>query len=106
MKKLNRFRGIGFICIGIAVILEVLGALTKTTALSVAAFVILICLIVAYLILYRCPYCGAFLAAYLEHAPLNVCGQIASAVASFGVEKHGCQTNIPTREQVVERIAE
>ena len=61
MKKLNRFRGIGFICIGIAVILEVLGALTKTTALSVAAFVILICLIVAYLILYRCPYCGAFL---------------------------------------------
>lgn len=50
-------------------------------------------------------YRGAFLAAYLEHSPLNECGQIASAVASFVVEKHGCQTNIPTREQVVERIA-
>lgn len=61
MKKLNRFRGIGFICIGLAVILEVLGVLTKTTALSIVAFAILICLIVAYLILYRCPYCGAFL---------------------------------------------
>ena len=51
-------------------------------------------------------YCGAFLAAYLEHSPLEECGQIASVVASFVVEKHGCQTNIPTREQVVERIAE
>lgn len=50
-------------------------------------------------------YRGAFLAAYLEHSPLEECGQIASAVASFVVEKHGCQTNIPTREQVVERIA-
>lgn len=50
-------------------------------------------------------YRGAFLAAYLEHSPLRECGQIASTVASFVVEKHGCQTNIPTREQVVERIA-
>ncbi len=47
--------------IGIAVILEVLGVLTKTTALSIAAFAILICWIAAYLILYKCPYCGTFL---------------------------------------------
>lgn len=61
MKKLNRFRRIGLTGIGIAVILEVLGALSKTTALSIIAFVLLISLIVAYLILYKCPYCGAFL---------------------------------------------
>lgn len=61
MKKLNRFRGIGFICIGAAVILEVMGVLTKATILSIVALVMLFCLIVTYLILYRCPYCGAFL---------------------------------------------
>lgn len=48
-------------------------------------------------------YCGAFLASYLQHSPLDECGRIASIVASFVIEKHGCQTNIPTLEQVVER---
>ena len=42
MKKLNRFRRIGLTGIGIAVILEVLGVLSKTTALSIIAFVILL----------------------------------------------------------------
>lgn len=61
MKKLNRQKGIGLICIGIAVILEMIAALTKTTAFSIVAFAMLFCLIVSYLIFYRCPYCGAFL---------------------------------------------
>ena len=78
MKKLNRFRGIGFICIGIAVILEVLGALTKATVLSIVAFALLFCLIIAYLILYRCPYCGAFLG-----------GRYGDAIRRTG-DKHIC----------------
>lgn len=49
-------------------------------------------------------YRGAFLAAYLQDKPIYECGQFASAVASFIVEKHGCQTNIPTLKQVEERI--
>ena len=49
-------------------------------------------------------YRGAFLAAYLQGKPIDECGQFASAVASFIVEKHGCQTNIPTLKQVEERI--
>ena len=50
-------------------------------------------------------YRGAFLAAYLQGKDINDCGHFASATASFVVEKYGCQTNIPTRKQVVERIA-
>ena len=50
-------------------------------------------------------YRGAFLAAVLQKEPTNECGHLASATASFVVEKYGCQTNIPTKEQVVERIA-
>lgn len=49
-------------------------------------------------------YRGAFLASYLQGERLIDCGNIASATASFVVEKHGCQTNIPTKEQVEERI--
>ena len=61
MKKLNRLKRIGFICIGIAVILEVIGAFTKTTAFYIVAVAVLLSAIVAYLILYKCPYCGSFL---------------------------------------------
>lgn len=61
MKKLNRLRGIGLGCVGVAVVLEALGALTKAAVLSVAAFAVLICCIIAYLVLFKCPYCGKFL---------------------------------------------
>ena len=60
MKKLNQFRKIGLGCLGVAVIFEVIGALTKVTALSIVALVILLGCIAAYLILYKCPYCGKF----------------------------------------------
>ena len=49
-------------------------------------------------------YAGAFLAAYLEGKNINECGNFASATASFIVEKEGCQTNIPTLKDVIERI--
>lgn len=48
-------------------------------------------------------YRGAFLASYLKGLTLDQCGTVASATASFVVEKHGCQTNIPTQEQIFTR---
>lgn len=51
-------------------------------------------------------YRGAFLAAYLQGKKIHECGAFASATASFVVEKHGCQTNIPTTKQVEERMNE
>ena len=49
-------------------------------------------------------YRGAFLAAFLQGDSIDQCGRFASAVSSFVVEKHGCQTNIPTLQQVIERM--
>jgi len=51
-------------------------------------------------------YAGAFLAEFLRTGDLLRSGQFASVVSSFVVEKVGCQTNIPTRENIKERDAE
>lgn len=45
-----------------------------------------------------------FLVAYTRGYPLEVCGRVGSATASFVVEKVGCQTNLPTWEQMRERF--
>jgi len=45
-----------------------------------------------------------FLVAYTRGFPLEVCGRVGSATASFVVEKVGCQTNLPTWEQMRERF--
>ncbi|HIP34787.1 MAG TPA: carbohydrate kinase family protein [Methanothermococcus okinawensis] len=47
---------------------------------------------------------AGFLTAYLKGYNLKDCGLVASAVASFIVEKRGCQTNLPTWKDVVERL--
>jgi len=49
-------------------------------------------------------YRAGFLTAYLKGYDLKDCGLIASAVASFVVEKRGCQTNLPTWEDVIKRL--
>ncbi len=51
-------------------------------------------------------YKAGFLKNYLDNKPLKFCGEFASAVSSFIVEKQGCQTNIPTFEMVIERMDE
>ncbi len=49
-------------------------------------------------------YRAGFLKAYLNGESLEVCGNFASAVASFVVEAEGCQTNVPTYDMVIERM--
>ena len=51
-------------------------------------------------------YRAAFLFAYLHKAELPECGTFASAVASFIVEKEGCQTNMPTIKDVQKKTGE
>ncbi|HID47843.1 MAG TPA: carbohydrate kinase family protein [Methanothermococcus okinawensis] len=51
-------------------------------------------------------YRAGFLTAYLKGYSLKDCGIIASAVASFVVEKRGCQTNLPSWRDVMERLKE
>jgi sugar/nucleoside kinase (ribokinase family) len=51
-------------------------------------------------------YRAGFLKNYLDNKPLEYCGEFASAVSSFIVEKQGCQTNVPTIEMVIERMKE
>jgi len=51
-------------------------------------------------------YRAGFLTAYLKGYSLRDCGLIASAVASFVVEKRGCQTNLPTWRDVINRLRE
>ncbi|MDR2873719.1 MAG: carbohydrate kinase family protein [Methanobrevibacter sp.] len=51
-------------------------------------------------------YRAGFFKYYLENKPLEECGNFASAVSSFIVESVGCQTNIPTTEEVLTRINE
>ncbi|MCK4929199.1 MAG: carbohydrate kinase family protein [Methanosarcinales archaeon] len=47
---------------------------------------------------------AGFLLAYARGYPLEVCGRVGSTTASFVVEKVGCQTNLPTWEQVRQRF--
>lgn len=47
---------------------------------------------------------AGFLLAYTRGYPLEVCGRVGSTTASFVVEKAGCQTNLPTWEQVRQRF--
>lgn len=51
-------------------------------------------------------YRAGFMKAYLKGEDLETCGKFASAVASFIVEAEGCQTNVPDREMVLERMHE
>lgn len=48
-------------------------------------------------------YRAGFLLAYIKGYPLNECGKIGSTVASFIVEKSGCQTNLPVWDDVEKR---
>ena len=49
-------------------------------------------------------YAGSFLAEYLRSGSLVEAGRVASVVSSFVVEEFGCQGNIPTKDQVDERL--
>ncbi|MEM3690434.1 MAG: carbohydrate kinase family protein [Candidatus Micrarchaeia archaeon] len=49
-------------------------------------------------------YRAAFLTAFLRGESLERCARIASAVASFVIEKHGAQTNIPTWKQALAKL--
>ena len=51
-------------------------------------------------------YRAGFLTAYLKGYDLEECGIIASCVASFVVEKRGCQTSLPSWSNVMDRLAE
>ncbi len=49
-------------------------------------------------------YRAGFLTAYLKGYNLSDCGIIASCMASFVVERRGCQTNLPSWEDIIERL--
>jgi sugar/nucleoside kinase (ribokinase family) len=49
-------------------------------------------------------YRAGFLSAFLKGYDLEKCGIIASCVASFVVEKRGCQTNLPSWNDVLARL--
>ncbi|RLE44834.1 hypothetical protein DRJ22_05385, partial [Candidatus Woesearchaeota archaeon] len=49
-------------------------------------------------------YAGSFLAEYLRSGSLKKAGEVASVVSSFVVEELGCQGNIPTKDQINERL--
>lgn len=49
---------------------------------------------------------AGFIAAYQRKFSLVDCVKIANATASFIVEKHGCQTNVPNWDMVLERFLE
>jgi sugar/nucleoside kinase (ribokinase family) len=51
-------------------------------------------------------YRAGFFKYYLENKSLEQCGKFASAVSSFIVESVGTQTNIPTIEEVLNRMNE
>lgn len=50
-------------------------------------------------------YKAGFLTAFVKGYPPRVCCQIGSVVASFTVEKVGCQTNLPNWNQMKERYS-
>jgi len=49
---------------------------------------------------------AGFIAAYQKKFNLIDCVKIANATASFVIEKHGCQTNAPNWDMVLERFLE
>ncbi|MCL2114957.1 MAG: carbohydrate kinase family protein [Methanobrevibacter sp.] len=49
-------------------------------------------------------YRAGFLYSYLNGNSLEKCAKFASSVSSFIVEKEGCQTNIPSYEEVKDRM--
>jgi sugar/nucleoside kinase (ribokinase family) len=49
-------------------------------------------------------YRAGFLTGYVKGYSLEQCGLIGSCVASFVVEKKGCQTNLPSWNDVIERL--
>jgi sugar/nucleoside kinase (ribokinase family) len=49
-------------------------------------------------------YRAGFLVAYTRGYSLEMCGRIGSTAASFVVENVGCQTNLPTWEQMQQRF--
>lgn len=51
-------------------------------------------------------YRAGFLSSYLKGYDLKDCGIIASCVSSFVVERKGCQTNLPSWEDVLDRLKE
>lgn len=61
MKRLKKIKKVGFIGIMGAAMLEIMGIVFHKTSFSVLALVILWCVIVLYLFLYKCPNCGKFL---------------------------------------------
>ncbi len=50
-------------------------------------------------------YKAGFLTAFVKGYPPQICCQIGSVVASFVVEKVGCQTNLPDWDQMKERYS-
>ncbi|MBN2110831.1 MAG: carbohydrate kinase family protein [Methanosarcinaceae archaeon] len=51
-------------------------------------------------------YRAGFLLAYTRNYPLEACGKIGSTVASFAVQSIGCQTDLPTWEEMEKRYEE
>ncbi|MEZ5333876.1 MAG: carbohydrate kinase family protein [Methanolobus sp.] len=51
-------------------------------------------------------YRAGFLLAYTRGYPLDACGKIGSTVASFAVQNIGCQTDLPTWEEMIARYEE
>ncbi|WP_304125353.1 carbohydrate kinase family protein [Methanosphaera cuniculi] len=49
-------------------------------------------------------YRAAFLSQYLRGNDVKMCGEFASTVASYIVQAQGTQTNIPTQDQVLEKM--
>ncbi|WP_423793159.1 carbohydrate kinase family protein [Methanocaldococcus indicus] len=49
-------------------------------------------------------YKAGFLVGYYKGYDLEKCGLIGAATASFVVEKKGCQTNLPSWKEVIERL--
>lgn len=48
-------------------------------------------------------YKAGFLAFYINGYPLEICCKVGSVMASFVVESIGCQTNLPTKEELINR---
>ncbi|WP_406657157.1 carbohydrate kinase family protein [Methanolobus sp. ZRKC2] len=51
-------------------------------------------------------YRAGFLLAYIRNYPIEICGKIGSTVASFAVQSIGCQTDLPTWEEMEKRYEE
>lgn len=49
-------------------------------------------------------YRAGFLNEYTKNKSIERCGKVASTVASFAVEETGCQTNLPTKKDLIERF--